>query len=135
MVAQRFTAPASNQVVIHHATVFDGRTPVLCGRNDIPKPATSEWRYVSCPACLEIGARTTPAAQAALDRQLREAAAMKAANDVAPDPTFDLQKASGANKPAFQAHLQALAREHDREGTELANGLAKTNKRGRRRGR
>jgi hypothetical protein len=44
-----FTA---HNVVIHFSTVFDGRTPVLCGASGIPCPAASERRYVSCPRCL-----------------------------------------------------------------------------------
>lgn len=53
-------------VDIHYATVFDGKTPVLCGVNSVPKPAASEWRYVSCRACLVLGARTSPEAAARL---------------------------------------------------------------------
>lgn len=52
-------AGASGAVEIHYATVFDGKTPTLCGVNSIPKPATNEWPYVSCRACLVLGARTS----------------------------------------------------------------------------
>src|SRR5260221_59595 len=38
--------------VIHCSIVFDGgTTPVLCKSGAISKPATSDPRYVDCPAC------------------------------------------------------------------------------------
>jgi len=49
----------SGAVEIHYATVFDGRTPTLCGVTTTPKPGTNEWRYVSCRACLVLGARSS----------------------------------------------------------------------------
>ena len=42
---------AAHNVVIHHATIFDGRTPVTCGASGVPCPASDEWRYVTCPRC------------------------------------------------------------------------------------
>ena len=133
MVAQRFTSPAPTPVIAHYSTVFDGRTPVLCGWNEIPKPAVSEWRYVSCLACLEIGARSNAKARATLEQRLREAAALKAANDVKPDLTFDIRKAAGDDNQVLQAHLEALDREHEREAIEIDKLLASM--RGRRRRR
>jgi hypothetical protein len=43
---------AAHNVVIHYSTVFDGRTPALCGASGIPCPASNERRYVNCPGCL-----------------------------------------------------------------------------------
>lgn len=57
---------SSGTVPIHFATVFDGRTPVLCGVNSVPKPGTNEWWAVNCRACLVLGARTSKEAAARL---------------------------------------------------------------------
>lgn len=38
--------------VIHHASRFGYSEPTTCGRTEVPKPASSEWRYVTCSACL-----------------------------------------------------------------------------------
>jgi len=59
---------SSGAVEIHYATVFDGKTPTLCGVATVPKPGTNEWRYVSCRACLVLGARTSSEAAARLHR-------------------------------------------------------------------
>jgi hypothetical protein len=42
---------AEHGVVIHHATVFAYGTATTCGRTEIPKPSTNDWRGVSCEAC------------------------------------------------------------------------------------
>ena len=57
---------SSGAVEIHYATVFDGRTPTLCGVASTPKQASNEWRYVSCRACLVLGVRTSKDAAARL---------------------------------------------------------------------
>ena len=44
--------PTTKPVVIHYALRFDGG-PKFCGYGRIPMPASSEWRYVSCRACIE----------------------------------------------------------------------------------
>lgn len=40
--------------VLHHATRFTFDAATTCGKTDQPKPATDEWRYVTCPACLKL---------------------------------------------------------------------------------
>jgi hypothetical protein len=57
-------ASYGTSVTIHFSRTFDGRTPTLCGARGIPCPASSEWRYVSCEACL---ARIVHARRAAND--------------------------------------------------------------------
>lgn len=45
--------PTAQVEPIHFSKVFDrGKTPVACGKTEQPLPATNEWRYVDCPACL-----------------------------------------------------------------------------------
>jgi hypothetical protein len=44
----------SKREPIHFSTIFDGRTPALCGKVGTPCPATSEWRYVGCERCLAL---------------------------------------------------------------------------------
>lgn len=42
---------------IHHATVFGPAgyaSPTTCGRTEQPKPSASEWRFVTCFACLAL---------------------------------------------------------------------------------
>jgi hypothetical protein len=39
---------------IHHAVRFSFDTPTTCGKQNVPKPAASEWRYVDCPKCLAL---------------------------------------------------------------------------------
>lgn len=85
-------AGPAGRVEIHYATVFDGRTPVLCGVAEGPMPAASEWRYVTCPRCLAIGAKTSAAVRAAVAQRDREEASRVA--EAAPAPIC----ASGAGK-------------------------------------
>lgn len=47
--------PVGQQTPIHHATVFGPagyHAATTCGRTEQPKPASAEWRYVTCPKCL-----------------------------------------------------------------------------------
>jgi hypothetical protein len=54
-VSSSIQTGSSDAVEIHYSTVFDGVTPTLCGRDTVPKPATSDRSYVSCRACLGAG--------------------------------------------------------------------------------
>lgn len=56
MTDERMTAGAVAQAEpIHHNTVFGPEgyaAPTTCGRTEQPKPAASDWKLVTCPACL-----------------------------------------------------------------------------------
>lgn len=66
---ERMTPAAIAQLEpIHHSTVFGYDTPTTCGRTEQPLPATNEWRYVDCPACLDAA---TPAQRAEREDQTR----------------------------------------------------------------
>ena len=58
---------------IHYGDV--GNPPqVLCASSDASTPVTREWRYVTCLACLRIGAeKGSPTAGMVLGERLREA--------------------------------------------------------------
>jgi len=58
---------------IHYGDVGDPPR-VLCASSDASTPVTREWRYVTCPRCLEMGAeRGAPSARARLEQLRREA--------------------------------------------------------------
>jgi len=103
-------------VEIHYSTVFDGRTPTLCGVASVPKPATSEWRYVSCRACLMLGARTSKDAAA---RLRGSEAAATAEPPSRPITEAEIRKLSGADDPVFQRWLADLNEERLRIGREI----------------
>lgn len=44
----------SQRAPIHYSTVFDGKTPALCGKSGTPCPCTNERRYVKCHRCLAL---------------------------------------------------------------------------------
>jgi len=48
------SAFAAHNVVIHHSTIFDGKTPVTCGASGVPCPAASQLRYVTCLRCRNL---------------------------------------------------------------------------------
>jgi hypothetical protein len=48
---------AEQREPIHHATTFGYSTPTTCGKTTQPKPAASEWAYVTCPRCLALRPR------------------------------------------------------------------------------
>jgi len=56
---------SSSREPIHFSTVFDGKTPVLCGKVGTPCPATNEWRYVGCEKCLALKTGETHARRSA----------------------------------------------------------------------
>lgn len=64
-------------VAVTHGSIHFARTfPVsrtTCGLSRVP--AASSWDTVTCPRCLEVGARLTPAAGARRDQLAAEAAA------------------------------------------------------------
>jgi hypothetical protein len=56
---------------IHYAARSGAKALTLCGVTTVPKPAAVNWLYVTCRACLRLGAPENMAARgrlAALDR-------------------------------------------------------------------
>jgi hypothetical protein len=41
---------ATHNMIVHHADVANG--VATCGRTEIQKPTTADWRMVDCPDCV-----------------------------------------------------------------------------------
>lgn len=52
------TAAVAQQSPIHHSTTVGYDSATTCGRVEQPKPSAAEWRYVTCPACLDLAPAT-----------------------------------------------------------------------------
>lgn len=61
---------------IHRGASGAAAPPALCGSHGTPSPRTHEWRYVTCPTCLDLAAPGTPAAASRL-RELRDAGRLR----------------------------------------------------------
>jgi len=114
----------------HYATIFDGRTPVLCGLVERPMPAASEWRYVTCPWCLAIGAKTSAAACAAIAERDREEAARRAEEAALP-PAF--MPPAPTNDPTSPTELEARREIERREYDAILTRVAAIKRRRRHR--
>lgn len=116
---------SSGAVEIHFSRVFGGRTPTLCGRRDVPRPATDEWWSVTCRRCLELGAATSPDARAALARRDAEATARHRKTSPAASVTeAEIRRLSGADDPVFHTWLADLHDGRLRAGREIRARMA-----------
>lgn len=115
MADQRMTASVVGQAEpIHHATVFGAAgydTPTTCGKTDQPKPSTTHWQYVTCPACWERAPRDEKFMRAAA-LELSRAGVRRVRASVV-KPTFDQAVVDGVLPSGVEVRIERACDDAD----------------------